>query len=348
MGGAPSGLSRFFFWVRYFLLSISFTTVLASVFSWIVWGALGVHALPILTLFLSGWVVAAIGFGLLAVRFRRAAPVIAAIVAALTLAAGLGSHAIGSYMKEIAETGSRKAAIPRQLAAAADQYFLENGVNLVEYDDLVGPERYLKSYHKVDGENPRVIFPLGTFHRLYSLRLSDGTTVSYSQLDGRDDFLPRFAPAEPFYPPGPTPPADGTYHRVLADGSRQEVSYRDGVPHGAFRCYLPDGRFSIELFYDDGLPVSPKPKSYATGEAAKLTAEADYTRAQNRFYTGDYAGAITRLNRALELAAVNPAAFELRGHARWRSGDYLGALADFWRGAALRRSLSGKNQDERR
>lgn len=40
----------------------------------------------------------------------------------------------------------------RQLAAAADQYFLENGVSKATYDDLVGPTKYVKKVEAVAGE----------------------------------------------------------------------------------------------------------------------------------------------------------------------------------------------------
>ena len=40
----------------------------------------------------------------------------------------------------------------RQLAAAADQYFLENGVSTVAYRDLVGATNYVKAVQTVAGE----------------------------------------------------------------------------------------------------------------------------------------------------------------------------------------------------
>ena len=48
----------------------------------------------------------------------------------------------------------------RQLAAAADQYFLENGAKTVSYDELVGPKNYVKSLNPVVGEDYRGSFPL--------------------------------------------------------------------------------------------------------------------------------------------------------------------------------------------
>ena len=41
----------------------------------------------------------------------------------------------------------------RQLAAAANQYYLENGVSEVRYDQLVGPDKYIKRIDNVAGED---------------------------------------------------------------------------------------------------------------------------------------------------------------------------------------------------
>ncbi len=40
----------------------------------------------------------------------------------------------------------------RQLSAAADQYYLENGVSIAEYGQLVGPTNYVKAVNIVAGE----------------------------------------------------------------------------------------------------------------------------------------------------------------------------------------------------
>jgi type IV pilus assembly protein PilA len=41
----------------------------------------------------------------------------------------------------------------RQLAAAADQFYLENGKNTATLADLVGPTKYIKELKSVDGED---------------------------------------------------------------------------------------------------------------------------------------------------------------------------------------------------
>lgn len=43
----------------------------------------------------------------------------------------------------------------RQLAAAADQYYLEHGKKSTTYDELVGPDKYVKTITPVNGENYR-------------------------------------------------------------------------------------------------------------------------------------------------------------------------------------------------
>jgi hypothetical protein len=43
----------------------------------------------------------------------------------------------------------------RQLSAAADQYYLENNKKTTTYDQLVGPDKYIKAIVPVDGENYR-------------------------------------------------------------------------------------------------------------------------------------------------------------------------------------------------
>ena len=41
----------------------------------------------------------------------------------------------------------------RQLLSAADQYFLENGVNTVGFANLVGPTNYVKTFNTIAGES---------------------------------------------------------------------------------------------------------------------------------------------------------------------------------------------------
>ena len=49
----------------------------------------------------------------------------------------------------------------RQLAAAADQYYLENGVSSVRYEDLVGATNYVKAVTTVAGESYPALYVRG-------------------------------------------------------------------------------------------------------------------------------------------------------------------------------------------
>ena len=67
----------------------------------------------------------------------------------------LAAMAIPAFQK-VRQSSQDKAVLnnARQLAAAADQYFLEKGVSTVAVTDLVGTEttKYIKALHTVGGE----------------------------------------------------------------------------------------------------------------------------------------------------------------------------------------------------
>lgn len=65
----------------------------------------------------------------------------------------------------------------RQLAAAADQYYLENGTNHATLAQLVGPNNYVKVVNPVDGEDyGRLEFSQG---KELTITTPNGVTVSY-------------------------------------------------------------------------------------------------------------------------------------------------------------------------
>lgn len=70
----------------------------------------------------------------------------------------LAAMAIPAFQK-VRHSSQEKAVMNnlRQLAAAADQYYLENGKNAATFDDLVGPEpaKYIKRIQPVGGEDYR-------------------------------------------------------------------------------------------------------------------------------------------------------------------------------------------------
>jgi type IV pilus assembly protein PilA len=66
----------------------------------------------------------------------------------------------------------------RQLAAAADQFYLENGVSQATYNDLVGPTKYIRSLVPVAGEDYRSLrFRVGQPLRV---QLRTGQMIEYA------------------------------------------------------------------------------------------------------------------------------------------------------------------------
>ena len=84
----------------------------------------------------------------------------------------LAAMAIPAFQK--VRTSSQDKAVlnnARQLAAAADQYFLENGVSSVTQGSLVGAANYVKALNLVAGET----YPTG---------FTQGTTITISGVAG--------------------------------------------------------------------------------------------------------------------------------------------------------------------
>jgi type IV pilus assembly protein PilA len=78
----------------------------------------------------------------------------------------LAAMAIPAFQK-VRDTSQTKAIINnlRQLASAADQYFLENGVTAVTSATLVGTDSFIKSVDQVAGE-------------AYTATIKQGTAIS--------------------------------------------------------------------------------------------------------------------------------------------------------------------------
>jgi hypothetical protein len=66
----------------------------------------------------------------------------------------------------------------RQLSAASDQYFLENGVNVVEISNLVGPTNYIRELHSIQGERYPAVIKQGS---PFIVIAADGTPWVYEQ-----------------------------------------------------------------------------------------------------------------------------------------------------------------------
>lgn len=65
----------------------------------------------------------------------------------------------------------------RQLSAASDQYFLENGVSIVSIEKLIGPTNYIKSLTPIAGEDySGMVFVQG---RTIYVKTRDGRVFNY-------------------------------------------------------------------------------------------------------------------------------------------------------------------------
>ncbi len=84
----------------------------------------------------------------------------------------LASMAIPAFQK-VRSNSQDKAVLnnARQLSAASDQYYLENGVSTVAISDLLGPTSYIKALNSVANES----YPTG---------FSQGTTITISSVAG--------------------------------------------------------------------------------------------------------------------------------------------------------------------
>jgi type IV pilus assembly protein PilA len=84
----------------------------------------------------------------------------------------LAAMAIPAFQK-VRQSSQDKAVLnnARQLAAAADQYFLENGVSSVSQGDLVGASNYVKALNLVANET----YPAG---------FTQGSTITISGVAG--------------------------------------------------------------------------------------------------------------------------------------------------------------------
>jgi type IV pilus assembly protein PilA len=90
----------------------------------------------------------------------------------------IAAMAIPAFQK-VRQASQEKAVLNnlRQLAAAADQHYLETGSRTATFDDLVGPTRYVRRINPVAGEDYRQIrFAQG---RPLVVRLPDGRVIQY-------------------------------------------------------------------------------------------------------------------------------------------------------------------------
>jgi type IV pilus assembly protein PilA len=84
----------------------------------------------------------------------------------------LAAMAIPAFQK-VRQSSQDKAVLnnARQLSAAADQYYLENGVSTVASSNLVGSDKYVKAINTVAGET-------------YPTNYTQGITITISAIAG--------------------------------------------------------------------------------------------------------------------------------------------------------------------
>ena len=94
----------------------------------------------------------------------------------------LAAMAIPAFNK-VRETSQNKAITNnlRQIASAADQYFIESGQDSVAYTDVVGTDKYVKSLSTVAGEDysTQISWPVDEDFTQLIVTKSNGVSVTY-------------------------------------------------------------------------------------------------------------------------------------------------------------------------
>ena len=125
----------------------------------------------------------------------------------------------------------------RHIGSALDQHSLENGEEIlfVSYDELIGPERYLRAAMPVEGQDMRKLFPVhvGPTEILW-VTMSWGEVVEWEMGN----------------PPVPHP-RDGVQVFTDSRGIRFETTWSQGRRQGPFRAFRDDGTLLGEAVYAD-------------------------------------------------------------------------------------------------
>ncbi len=149
-------------------------------------------------LFCALWIIATPLAILAAALARIAAWRSTAKTAAIVLGLAAPLYGITSSFDKVRNSSRDKAVLCniRQLAAAADQYFLENGVTEIRrLEDLVGPDKYIKALNPVLGEDYRVNFPFRQGGVL-SADYPSGKILNYYPGSDFPGYKSEFAPGE--------------------------------------------------------------------------------------------------------------------------------------------------------
>ena len=101
------------------------------------------------------------------------------ILVVMVVTGALSALGIVGYHKVRLESEYKAVMCPtRQLAAAADQYFLENGVSTVAYRDLVGATNYIKAVNTVANETYPLYYTQG--HTITVTGVAGARTITYA------------------------------------------------------------------------------------------------------------------------------------------------------------------------
>lgn len=163
-----------------------------------------------------------------------------------------------------------------QIAAAVDQFILENPDRVfVQFNDLVGPGKFVMATFPVAGEDYHELFPfrvdfeelgvtMGDGRRVIVLCLRDPATLGMKRYTVRQWPNGKLEAVDS-HPEGPEVyrhwqeagrRPDGVHVSKFWD-RRFETTYHGGVPDGPFRAYYESGELWAEATYIKGRPVGP-------------------------------------------------------------------------------------------
>jgi hypothetical protein len=196
-------------------------------------------------LFCALWILATPVAAVLAALGRLATWSSALKGAAICLSVTVPAYGLTGSVEKVRNASRDKAVLCnlRQLAAAADQYCLENNVSVVErLDELVGPTKYIKALNAVLGEDYRANFPLRNGDIL-SAEFPNGRIINYASGPTPPGYKHVFEPGErpPWRVKQPAVPAPITLHpqpetkssttsATVADDSNEAYQRALGAP----------------------------------------------------------------------------------------------------------------------
>ena len=205
---------------------------------------------------------------------RWLVPTLLAVAALIALTAWINARAQRSRLDV-----QNKSVANYQIRAAAGQFFLEHPRLFVGYEELIGPDRYLKSVRSVAGEDYHELFPILRSTEEFAVTMGDGRRVIVLETGGTVYGMIVQRPNGEFAPDDNPPAAlkiyeqwrqgqrrpDGPQVVVSPNEFRLETTYRDGLPDGAFRYFRPDGKLWGEGTYRRGRVVGPYREFDAAG-----------------------------------------------------------------------------------